>query len=326
MLMTPANQAGTSPPRHQPAASASASGFARTPRRYHSRAHSFANQSIYSYGSAMNAGSFHLPQSAMVGGDFTRPMTGGRHTAPSTVGGGGGLSDRETMALLELQRVLYRGSGYCDENGRERDEVKSIEARRFIEQCLETDCGELVRSSYTNDPSCHGLTRDDLTNRLIGDSVRLSHHNLSKSPAHALRSRPHVHHLFAPTPVHPSPCVARPLAQPQVMGVEETPRRRPWRRRKTCHPPVELSKGVSCCSNEGGADKGRGGRTDRRWSPCRTLLSVLRSSKSDRPRAGPRRRGLRSHPHVRAISLEVPQRLGRSREDDKYRDRSERSD
>jgi hypothetical protein len=80
-------------------------------------------------------------------------MTGGRHTAPSTIGGGGGLSDRETMALLELQRVLYRGSGYCDENGRERDEVKSIEAKRFIEQCLETDCGELVRSPLpTNDP------------------------------------------------------------------------------------------------------------------------------------------------------------------------------
>jgi hypothetical protein len=84
-------------------------------------------------------------------------MTGGRHTAPSRIARGG-LSDRETACLLELQRILYRGSGYRDENGRERDEVESMEAKRFIEQCLETDCGELPVA--TNERlNCHRCVR-----------------------------------------------------------------------------------------------------------------------------------------------------------------------
>jgi hypothetical protein len=78
----------------------------------------------------------------MVGVEFAHPMTGGRHTLPSTIAGGS-LSDRETACLLELQRILYRGSRYGDENGRESDEVDPMEVKRFIKQCLETDCGEL---------------------------------------------------------------------------------------------------------------------------------------------------------------------------------------
>lgn len=132
--MTAAHITHTSPTRHY-APSASASAFARTPHR-HSRAHSFANQSITTSGWPS---SVQIPHAAM-GGDYAPPLTGGYATGPSTTVGGV-AGDRETQCLLELQRVLYRGNGYYDENGVERDEVDEIEVQRFIEECLEMDCG-----------------------------------------------------------------------------------------------------------------------------------------------------------------------------------------